>query len=106
MKTETKHTAGPWTMAKQQNNLLGIYGGKVGHLHIAEVSGIDGQGSANAALIARAPDLLAENERLKTVLRRIIAMHDDAMFISGIDDSAIVEKNLTEARAALNPLKP
>lgn len=49
---------------------------------------------ANARLIAAAPELLQ-------ALKRVIAMHDDQMFVSGVDDCGIIQTNLKSARAAI-----
>lgn len=45
-------------------------------------------------LIQSAPELLQ-------ALKRVIAMHDDQMFVSGVDDCGIIQTNLKSARAAI-----
>lgn len=83
---KVKHTPGPWTTAKQQNNLPGIYGGMGGHLHIAEISGIEGESDGNAALIAAAPDLLDALENA-VYLANIYAKKDgDGLMVSAFQD--------------------
>jgi hypothetical protein len=50
---ETKHTPGPW--AKSGSVIRGIAGSE---RKVADVQIIDGEGQANAKLIAASPDLL------------------------------------------------
>lgn len=78
---ETNHTPGPWGVERTDTMLwvgpLRHEGGKVAEIVAPIAWGRDyradylAKQEANAALIARAPDLLAENERLREALRLV-----------------------------------
>lgn len=108
--THAQHTPGPWHVGPA--NIATIDGFKI---HRFPVSG-NGQaiaavwngsvgkealsfsdGEANAALIARAPDLLAENQRLRAALERLLAEceHDDTIAERGATSA------MHQARATL-----
>lgn len=61
---QTKHTPGPWNWAKSDiDGKYSIYGN--GPLaYCGDTGAVDGDGEANARLIAAAPDLLAALEAL------------------------------------------
>lgn len=59
----TAHAPGPWTIDNVWS--LVMHGSE-------EICAIHSSNKANAALIARAPDLLAENERLRAALNGLM----------------------------------
>ena len=74
--TETKHTPGPWVSKLDIDGRRVVVLDDNYQIYIADenceyVDEID----ANAALIAQAPDLLAENERFKRLVDAIKAAH-------------------------------
>lgn len=84
MKNETKHTPGPWTIGhgEEQFNASNIYAESGGicsvygiplHSKFLEVENVErfGVALANAKLIASAPDLAAENQKLRDLLESI-----------------------------------
>lgn len=46
--------------------------------------------------------LLRDNAALKAAAKRVLAMHDDAMFICGSDDTGIVHRNISALRTAIS----
>lgn len=69
---EAQHTPGPWEAPGRDDDdyvICATVKGKrrtLAHIHDHDLLGIDAE--ANAALIARAPELAAENERLRALL--------------------------------------
>jgi hypothetical protein len=101
-------TPGPWRVGKSKagkiplatqppavmdsdGNYLAVLGGGSIHFRNAE---------ANAALIANAPALLAENERLRAALESLLCAVDSP---SGAEIREWMDGNVLEARAALAP---
>lgn len=67
------HTPGPWKVIV---NRVGIFIENQTQYGIADLSPVSGEDTpeqiANAALIAAAPDLLAENKRLRDLVRQML----------------------------------
>jgi hypothetical protein len=102
----TKHTPGPWTAYPVSTDTFwrvgSLSGGKPKYA-IAEIkpSGRPNEDEANAVLIARAPDLLAEVDRLRVVLNRMgegMVMPQDGRAFSAAE---VIEAYQRLARAAL-----
>ncbi|WP_374633996.1 hypothetical protein [Ferrovibrio sp.] len=89
--TDRKHTPGPWVLINHDE--AGLHYVKAQPhpamrgftKEIADVFSGDEEGAANAALIASAPDLLAERDRLREVnaellaaLEAFAAIHDNS----------------------------
>jgi len=73
------HTQGPWHVTdcrNQKRGQLRIFPEIIPGYQIANVMARNPNAEANAALIARAPDLLAENERLREKIRELEAFID------------------------------
>lgn len=60
----TKHTPGPWKIRPHWHDLYIIANSRVGLVEVCKV-GLQSEQEANATLIARAPELLEENARLR-----------------------------------------
>lgn len=91
----SNHTPGPWVYGRA-NNYEGFYiapanclptlasvqvgcklsDGSRSHVNTIECFNFPGETEANAALIASAPDLLAERDALRAVLREILTIDD------------------------------
>lgn len=110
---ETKHTPGPWVVRMTASGNPFIYDDATGK-NIAGVTGIrpgiDAEESqANAALIAQAPDLLADRDRLRQINAQLVAaletiVCDADKFMA--EYSIVVESEcITLARAALTAAK-
>ena len=79
------HTAGPWRYSEAHGDIISMAAVESGSDIIADVEGCphNGRGTVqlrDARLIARAPDLLAENERLRAALKGADAQLDAAGF--------------------------
>ena len=68
MATKTKHTPGPWCVTHYSGGDKGIYRESDGR-DVALVRGYDERTCANAALIAHAPEMLAELRQAELALR-------------------------------------
>ena len=105
-----KHTPGPWrirTTGNIGNCIEGqsgkkLFAGDDGFRSIATFQHCEQTGLyvneqqnalANARLIARAPDLLADNARLRAALKRMLAIHGTEEYPA--------DHRVTQARAAL-----
>lgn len=71
---ESGHTSGKWRAHFSEAHCNWEIKNESGQMFIAQVYGFDAdeQRDANAALIARAPELLEENEKLKAELQKVI----------------------------------
>lgn len=81
-----KHTPGPWQVNKKVKTTVETCADGQGINIIADCSDVDGirsraEDQANAALIAQAPDLLAERDRLRQVNAELVAALEDASFL-------------------------
>jgi len=85
------HTPGPWSARRE-----GAFDYRIALSHIAETV-CKVRCEANACLIAAAPELLAENKKLREALEGIIESAED-----GRDCPEWLEERITDARAALN----
>lgn len=103
---ETKHTPGPWIVRITASGNPFIYEDAAGK-NIAGVAGtrpgIDAEESqANAALIASAPDLLAERDRLKAVNAKLLAALDRLIFAAECRDNTMGDQSrLIDVKASL-----
>lgn len=70
----SNHTPGPWMIRAERYRYIHVYahGGGIAHLDT-----VDGEGMANARLIAAAPDLLEVLEELLSMCQRQEDFHDD-----------------------------
>lgn len=85
---ETKHTPGPWQVNKKVKTTVETCADGQGINIIADCSDIDGlrtrtESEANAAMIAQAPDLLAELDRLRQVNAEMVAALEDCITDAG-----------------------
>ena len=78
----SKHTPGRWMISAERYRYIHVYahGGGIAHLDT-----VDGEGMANANLIAAAPDLLEALEELLSMCQRQEDFHDD-------DDGCMFER--------------
>ena len=78
----SKHTPGRWMIRAERYRYIHVYahGGGIAHLDT-----VDGEGMANANLIAAAPDLLEVLEELLSMCQRQEDFHDD-------DDGCMFER--------------
>ena len=78
----SKHTPGRWMISAERYRYIHVYahGGGIAHLDT-----VDGEGMANANLIAAAPDLLEVLEELLSMCQRQEDFHDD-------DDGCMFER--------------
>ena len=105
---ETKHTPGPWIVRMTASGNPFIYEDATGK-NIAGVAGcrpgIDAEESQdNAALIAQAPDLLTERDRLRQVNAELLAalrLIVKSLTLAGAPELACQEYQLGIARAAI-----
>jgi hypothetical protein len=103
--SDAKHTPGPWTTVCNARGTHGVYGPDNEYVaetlapHLAATR-TEAEIAANAALIASAPDLLAENARLRTALTSALAI-----LVQLQDAGHPVHVEIAEARAALAPAK-
>lgn len=63
--TNTQHTPGPWELSRSSTGHFI----KSEEIDICHIEGVSPRATANAQLIASAPDLLKENEQLKELNR-------------------------------------
>jgi len=115
---ETKHTPGPWIVRMTASGNPFIYDDATGK-NIAGVAGtrpgIDADESqANAALIAQAPDLLAERDKLAAINAELVAALEDASFLLAkigkfpgdlLQFMGSIIRSVQDARAALAKAK-
>lgn len=96
----TKATPGPWHHVKTGQYANHIIAADIGRtLYIAKVFGSGGENgcawqeidSANAALIASAPALLAENQRLREALLQVIAALQQPVQTSSLREPATAD---------------
>ena len=83
---ETKQTPGPWQVNKKVKTTVETCADGQGINIIADCSDIDGlrtrtESEANAAIIAQAPDILAERDRLLQVNAELVTALEDASFL-------------------------
>jgi len=108
MKKHEGFTPGPWVACKKYNRefVIKADGAKVAYVQLRATSHIINYANevsqANARLIADAPNLLAENERLKEELLNLSATHAHRGDVSDIRKELINEQQsliheLTEA---------
>lgn len=103
---ETKHTPGKWIVRMTASGNPFIYEDATGK-NIAGVAGtrtgIDAEESqANAALIAQAPDLLAERDRLRQVNAELVAALDRLIFAAECRDNTMGDPSrLIDVKASL-----
>ena len=78
----SNHTPGRWMIRAERYRYIHVYahGGGIAHLDT-----VDGEGMANANLIAAAPDLLEVLEELLSMCQRQEDFHDD-------DDGCMFER--------------
>lgn len=89
---EQQHTPGPWRIRAERYRFIHVYatGGGICHLDT-----VDGEGAANARLIASAPDLLAS-------LRELVRLASKDWSCQKADGTVIVEHpSLRRARELL-----
>lgn len=79
---KTKHTPGPWHIDASKSFYVFASGA------LAEQAGVthgpficNASSQANAALIAQAPDLLAERDRLRQINAQLVEALEDASFL-------------------------
>jgi len=70
----SKHTPGRWMISAERYRYIRVYAHNGG---IAHLDTVDGEGMANARLIAAAPDLLEALEELLSMCQRQEDFHDD-----------------------------
>ena len=103
MKTDAKHTPGPWQVSGSS-----IVAGEICIAAIEDDGGYEApydEREANAALIARAPELLAENAALKADNERLrgeLKILDDCLKSGrpNLDDVATLRESIRQALAA------
>ena len=103
---ETKHTPGPWRYEANTKTIRSV----PSNYWIATMDSWDGavNHTANAALIAQAPDLLAERDRLRQVNAELVAALEwivKSLTLAGDPELACQEYQLGIARAALAKAK-
>lgn len=79
-----EHTRGPW-LASESDTRPGLWAvwadaGMAGIAQVAIIPNELAHAESNARLIAKAPDLLAENERLRDALRAMVQAHETGKF--------------------------
>lgn len=83
MKTETKHTQGPWFVEPSYSQFEGNFTGVWAHAkapckfntRIAKIHDYEGKTEANAHLIAAAPELLKELKRASLIIEALVDNH-------------------------------
>jgi hypothetical protein len=93
----SEHTPGPWRRVCHRDGSESIEGS--GNIAIVWLHPTRKHNSANAALIARAPELLAENERLKEALE--VAKCD--LFNAGYDPTGEAVCRIESALSRTEP---
>lgn len=115
--THSQHTPGPWKV--EEPLLRGMTASIVHHdsdtgkmsaahyivAHIDDVDGFAGSSQANARLIASAPDLAAEIERLKGANGELMEMLKTAIVAFDADDQTLAVNLMDSARALLTRLE-
>lgn len=100
-----KHTPGPWIVRVNASGNPFVY--RVDGVIICGVAmvreGMDrAENEANAALIASAPDLLAERDRLKAVNAKLLAALDRLIFAAECRDNTMGDQSrLIDVKASL-----
>ena len=100
----SEHTPGPWRYSKVHGDIISLQAVDSGSDIIADVEGCPHPGpryiqKRDAALIARAPELLAENERLKEALE--VAKCD--LFNAGYDPTGEAVCRIESALSRTEP---
>ena len=78
---ETKHSIGPWKVGAMTTSGQTIVRNASGGMVCMLESVYQSMRDADAALIAQAPDLLAERDRLLQVNAELVAALEDASFL-------------------------
>lgn len=85
-KVESKHTPGPWTFDSEDMNVYSQIGSGIATIHRRaktkgiddlEKSGLSLETKSNAELIARAPELIKENEELRKENADLMQIHKE-----------------------------
>ena len=73
----TEHTPGPWVIARGKNVLIGPCPGRA---VVKTINYLGAEDTANARLIAAAPDTAAERDRLKAINQELVEALVDAEY--------------------------